>query len=145
MIAVRGQGQASRAGPAAELDQPSSAGPSAALPGCETSMSVVYPARGENTGHLGSAALPAVRGAGSLQVAGGTPPGGYNATHTHHKLCGGLGGSRSAPREVTSKNEPFVTILSHVHLQQALGQPDMREMRISKQTEGAARDSYSVN
>ena len=104
MIAVRGRSKASRVGPAAELDQPSSAGPSAALPGCETSMSVVYPARGENLRQLGDAALLVVRGAGSLQVDGRTPPGGYSAAGTHHKLCGGLRGSRSVPREVTSMN-----------------------------------------
>ena len=121
MIAVRGRGEASRVGPAAELDQPSSAGPSAALPGCETSMSVVYPARCENMRHLGDAALLAVRGAGWLQVDKCTPPGGYSALKAHHKLCGGLRGSRCVPREVTSKNERFVTHLMHVHLQQALG------------------------
>ena len=57
MIAVRGRSKASRVGPAAELDQPSSAGPSAALPGCETSMSVVYPARGDTCNLTGTAAL----------------------------------------------------------------------------------------
>ena len=119
MIAVRGRSKASRVGPAAELDQPSSAGPSAALPGCETSMSVVYPARCENTGHLGDAALLAVRGARWLLVARNTPPGGYNVRHTHHKLCGGVRGSSGVPSEVTSKNERFVTKSSHVHLQQA--------------------------
>ena len=57
MIAVRGQGEASRVGPVAELDQPTSAGPSAALPGCETSMSVVYPARLRTCNLTGDAAL----------------------------------------------------------------------------------------
>ena len=58
MIAVRGRGEASRVGPAAELDQPSSAGSSAALPGCETSMSVVYPVRLRyNVTFTGTAAL----------------------------------------------------------------------------------------
>ena len=100
MIAVRGRNKASRVGPVAELDQPSSAGPSAALPGCETSMLVVYPARGGNLRQLGDAALLAVRGARSLQVDSGTArrPGG--ATVTLRKPCGGLGGSRSGPRGV---------------------------------------------
>ena len=63
MIAVRGRSKASRVGPAAELDQPTSAGPSAALPGCaETSMSVVYPARGEKSNLTGDAALLEVDG-----------------------------------------------------------------------------------
>ena len=39
--------------------------------------------------------------------------------HTRHQLSGGVGGSSSVPREVTSKNERFATISCHVHLQQA--------------------------
>ena len=46
MIAVRGRRCGTgRAGPATGLDQPSSAGVTAALPGCGRDMDVMYPAR----------------------------------------------------------------------------------------------------
>ena len=44
MIAVRGRSGTGRAGPATGLDQPSSAGATAALPGCGRDMDVMYPA-----------------------------------------------------------------------------------------------------
>ena len=44
MIAVRGRSGTGRAGPATGLDQPSSAGATAALPGCGRDMNVMYPA-----------------------------------------------------------------------------------------------------
>ena len=45
MIAVRRRSGTGRAGPATGLDQPSSAGATAALPGCGRDMDVMYPAR----------------------------------------------------------------------------------------------------
>ena len=45
MIAVRGRSGTGRAGPATGLDQPSSAGATAALPGCGRDMDVMDPAR----------------------------------------------------------------------------------------------------
>ena len=44
MIAVRGRSGTGRAGPATGLDQPSSAGATAALPGCGRDMDVMDPA-----------------------------------------------------------------------------------------------------
>ena len=38
---------------------------------------------------------------------------------TRHQLSGGVGGLGGCPREVTSKSEHFVTVLSTAHLQQA--------------------------
>ena len=90
MIAVRGRGEASRVGPAAELDQPSSAGPFAALPGSETSMSVVYPARCEKSNLTGDAALLEVEGTGWLLLDSRTPRRPGRATVTRRKLCGGV-------------------------------------------------------
>ena len=103
MIAVRGRSKASRVGPAAELDQPSSAGPSAALPGCETSMSVVYPARGDTCNLTGDAALLEVAAARCLLLACGTVHGMNSAADTHHKLCGGVAGLSGVPRAVRLK------------------------------------------
>ena len=68
---------------------------------------------------LGDAAVLEVRGAGWLLLARNTPHGGYSVPTAHYKLCECLGGNSSVPREVTCENEHSVTILSHVHLQQA--------------------------
>ena len=38
---------------------------------------------------------------------------------THYKLCGGLGGKGSAPREVTSQNVAFVNDLYHILVSRA--------------------------
>ena len=53
-------------------------------------------------------------------LAARTPPDGRGAPITRHQLSGGVGGSSSVPREVTSKSEPFVTLLfQEAHLQLA--------------------------
>ena len=86
MIAVRGRSKASRVGPAAELDQPSSAGPSAALPGCETSMSVVYPVRLRTCNLTRDAALLEDEGS-TLKGLSGALPGGRGVRATTGTSC----------------------------------------------------------
>ena len=44
----------------------------------------------------------------------------YSVPTAHYKLCECVGGNSSVPREVTCENEHSVTLLSHVHLQQAI-------------------------
>ena len=86
----------------------------------------MYPVQRARASQLGSAALLDVRGAEWLLLARNTPPGGYHVPTALHELCGSAYGVCGVPREVTCENEPFVTILSHVHLQEATEEDSIR-------------------
>ena len=69
---------------------------------------------------LGSAPVLEDEGSRRLQLDGRTPPWVRRAADTCHKLCGGVCGQCGVPRDGTRENERFVTVVSHVHLQQAI-------------------------
>ena len=85
-------------------DQQASAGHRDTLPEAGRDMLQMYPAEAQKRAQLGDAAQLAHRGPEGLRVASGTPPDGWHATGTHHKLCGDVSGKGSVPREVTWSN-----------------------------------------
>ena len=86
IIALQGRAGTGTARPATGLDQPSSAGPRAALHNLGRDLIVMYPVHATVRPLTGSAALLEVEGAGWLLLAGGTPPDGRRAADAHYKL-----------------------------------------------------------
>ena len=122
MIAVRGRSGTGRAGPATGLDQPSSAGVTAALPGCGRDMDVMYPARCDCAQpaweylHGVKMELQSCRTAPCWRHSVGCR---QCRRRLSRVLAARERGEKVLPNSRDTANERFVTLASHLGMEQA--------------------------